>query len=254
MDGGEKFTLRFFLRFASFRLVVVAINRRAVKSPQIFDRSFLSRSNVSFPSDILSTRENRIQDTQQQDYFDPWFSFRWNGKIHRLSFNERLLEQFCFHFRSPRESKIDQGRSKRGARERNRTEIKLSLGEGERVGTGKRNVGVSVNRILSGRRGLWKFARVVACLPSSVNRPGTTMFYRRRGGRVEAVGSVVTFVTRRELQFLFVSRHVCSASIFYIPLAPNFYLFVRKISPQIWRSKNNSPIRYPSLSLLLSPG
>lgn len=39
---------------------------------------------------------------------------------------------------------------------------------------------------------------------------------------VEAVGSVVTFVTRREPEFLFVSRHVCSASIFYIPLAPNF--------------------------------
>lgn len=60
---------------------------------------------------------------------------------------------------------------------------------------------MSVNRILSGRRGLWKFARVVACLPSSVNQPGTTVFYRWRGGRVEAVGSVVTFVTRRELSF-----------------------------------------------------
>lgn len=209
-----------------------------------FHPIFFRRAKIGF-----KTRNNKIISI-------PGFLSAGTEKFidYHLTKGERILEQFCFHFRSPRESKIDQGRSKRGARERNRTEIKLSLEEGERVGTGKRNVGVSVNRILSGRRGLWKFARVVACLPSSVNRPGTTMFYRRRGGRVEAGGSVVTFVTRRELEFLFVSCHVCSASIFYIPLAPNFYLFVRKISPQIWRSKNNSPIRYPSLSLLLSPG
>lgn len=135
MDGGEKFTLRFFLRFASFRLVVVAINRRAVKSPQIFDRSFLSRPDVSFPSDILSTRENRIQDTQQQDYFDPWFSFRWNGKIHRLSFNERrtnsraILFPFPFSTRVKDRSRPIQARSAREKSDRNKI-IPRGGGEG----------------------------------------------------------------------------------------------------------------------------
>lgn len=119
--------------FASFRLVVVAINRRAVKSPQIFDRSFLSRPDVSFPSDILSTRENRIQDTQQQDYFDPWFSFRWNGKIHRLSFNERrtnpraILFPFPFSTRVKDRSRPIQARSAREKSDRNKI---IPRGEG----------------------------------------------------------------------------------------------------------------------------
>lgn len=109
----------------------------------MFDRSFLSHLELS---DISSKNARKLAKIgfKTTRLSRPLFLFI--GKIHRLLFNERILDQFYFH---PRESKIDHGRSisNRGARERNRTEIKLSAGEGEREGgggvgraRGKRNV------------------------------------------------------------------------------------------------------------------
>lgn len=201
-------------RFASLHRSF-AVNRRAVKSSQIF--LSLSRVHPNFPFrplNILATRKNRTRNKIISTPFVLWFSSRRKLEQRFIELIQRTRRSSTNFICSPstrEKSRIDQGRSNA------RREIKLIRGEGWK----KR----SVNRIVAGRRGLWKFA----CLPSSVNRPGATMFYRRRGGGVSRrVASVVTFVARPRTRVLFVSRHVCSASIFYIPLGSELYLFARK--------------------------
>lgn len=183
-----------------------------MKSSSNFPFSLLNSPEFSFPSPQHSSNAQKsdIVTRLSRPLSLPAFlsAATWT-KIHRINSTSTAILHEFYLFPSAREkSRIDQGRSNA------RREIKLIRGEGWK----KR----SVNRI---RFLAAVEIRVFAELCKST---GCNHVLSSEGGMSRRVASVVTFVTRPRTRVLFVSRHVCSASIFYIPLGSELYLFARK--------------------------